>query len=85
MPGGILRSGIGHEGAPDRHARRTKTRNRRRAARRRAHQIAKTLVADNPDGVVLDYQVEVGNRRMRPCWARPSGESPPGPAASQQR
>ena len=45
----------------------------------------KAQVADNPDGVVLDYQVEVGNPRMRPCWCPPSSGSASTPAASQRR
>jgi IS5 family transposase len=45
----------------------------------------KAQVADNPDGVVLDYQVELGNPLTRPCWPRPSGASPPEPAVPPRR
>jgi transposase, IS5 family len=45
----------------------------------------KAQVADNPDGIVLDYQVQVGNPLTRRCWLRPSRGSRPAPAASQQR
>jgi IS5 family transposase len=45
----------------------------------------KAQVTDNPDGVVLDYQVMVGNPPDAPCWCPPSSGSASGPAASQPR